>query len=314
MVNVVNKIVVPGRPAVEAGLAVLPFEQVHYHSTGNAKSSMQNEADYLKNHWQGAYYTHLVGIDGNGNAAAWQVAAVNGGAYDVGGDWNWEGYAAIEFVEGSIKTQDQFNKAYAVYIALGHQLAQEAGIRDFTLDTGANNGNKTHNYASATGHGSDHVDPLPFLAKWGISYDQFKKDVKNAKASSGSGSVKKVSTSKPATSSSAIQQFKKAGNHFTNTKTFKVDKIAKVNGIWQMINYNLAGGKDADWTNNGIPLDIVDNVTRGMSPTQVGDVMKFSRGYDNGTIDKYDTATNGVGIVFGKYGIIWFNADAFIKL
>ncbi len=122
------------------------------------------------------------------------------------------------------------------------------------------------------------------------------------------------STSKPATSSSAIQQFKNAGNHFTNTKTFKVDKIAKVNGIWQMINYNLAGGKDADWTNNGIPLDIVDNVTRGMSPTQVGDVMKFSRGYDNGTIDKYDTATNGVGIVFGKYGIIWFNADAFIKL
>lgn len=314
MVNVVNKIVVPGKPAVEAGLAVLPFGQVHYHSTGNANSSMQNEADYLKKHWQGAYYTHLVGIDGNGNTAAWQVAAVNGGAYDVGGDWNWEGYAAIEFVEGSIKTKDQFNKAYAVYIALGHQLAQEAGIADFTLDTGANKGNKTHNYASATGHGSDHVDPLPFLAKWGISYDQFKKDVKNYKASSGSCSVQKVSTSKPATSSSAIQQFKNAGNHFTNTKTFRVDKIAKVNGIWQMINYALAGGTDANWTNNGIPLDIVDNVTRGMSPTQVGDVMKFSRGYDNGTIDKYDTATNGVGIVFGKYGIIWFNADAFIKL
>ena len=127
-------------------------------------------------------------------------------------------------------------------------------------------------------------------------------------------STQPVTPSKPATSSSAIQQFKNAGNHFTNTKTFKVDKIAKVNGIWQMINYSLAGGKDANWTNNGIPLDILDNVTRGMAPTQVGDVMKFSRGYDNGTIDKYDTATNGVGIVFGKYGIIWFNADAFIKL
>lgn len=127
-------------------------------------------------------------------------------------------------------------------------------------------------------------------------------------------SSKASSTSKPATSSSAIQQFKNVGSHFTNTKTFKVDKIAKVNGIWQMINYALAGGKDANWTSNGIPLDIVDNVTRGMSPTQVGDVMKFSSGYDDGTIDKYDTATNGVGIVFGKYGIIWFNADAFIKL
>lgn len=128
-------------------------------------------------------------------------------------------------------------------------------------------------------------------------------------------SSKASSTSKLATSSSAIQQSKNAGNHFTNTKAFKVDKIAKVNGIWQMINYNLAGSSTGwSWNLHGIPLDIVDNVTRGMSPTQVGDVMKFSRGYDNGTIDKYDTATNGVGIVFGKYGIIWFNADAFIKL
>jgi len=127
-------------------------------------------------------------------------------------------------------------------------------------------------------------------------------------------SSKASSTSKPATSSSAIQQFKNSGNHFTNTKTFKVDKIAKVNGIWQMINYALAGGKDANWTSNGIPLDIVDNVTRGNAPTQVGDSMKFSSGYDNGTIDEYDTASNGVGIVFGEYGIIWFNADAFIKL
>jgi len=127
-------------------------------------------------------------------------------------------------------------------------------------------------------------------------------------------SSKASSTSKPATSSSAIQQFKNVGNHFTNTKTFKVDKIEKVNGIWQMINYALAGGKDANWTSNGIPLDIVDNVTRGNAPTQVGDSMKFSSGYDNGTIDEYDTASNGVGIVFGEYGIIWFDADAFIKL
>ncbi|MBZ1517627.1 peptidoglycan hydrolase [Leuconostoc mesenteroides] len=113
---------------------------------------------------------------------------------------------------------------------------------------------------------------------------------------------------------SSIQQFKNAGNHFTNTNTFKVDKIAQVNGIWQMINYALAGGTDADWTLNGIPLDIVDNVTRGDAPTQVGDSMKFSSGYDNGTIDEYDDASNGVGIVFSEYGIVWFNADAFIKL
>lgn len=113
----------------------------------------------------------------------------------------------------------------------------------------------------------------------------------------------------------SIQQFKNVGNHFTNTGTFTVDKIENINGMWQMINYNLAGGKDADWTLNGIPLDILDNVTRGNNaPTQVGDKMKFASGYDNGTIDKYDQGTNGVGIVFGNYGIVWFNADAFIKL
>jgi len=115
---------------------------------------------------------------------------------------------------------------------------------------------------------------------------------------------------------SSIQQFKNAGNHFTNTKPFKVDKIIKdYDGNYQAISYWLAGGTDADMTLNGIPLAILDNVTRGNNaPSQNGDYMRFASGYDNGTIDKYDAATNGVGIVFGKYGIIWFNADAFIKL
>lgn len=84
MVNVVNKIVVPGRPAIDNGIAYAPFKQIHLHSTGNTKSTMQNEVDFLARNWQNAYYTHLVGIDENGNAAAWQVAQTNGGAYDVG--------------------------------------------------------------------------------------------------------------------------------------------------------------------------------------------------------------------------------------
>lgn len=293
------------------------FHQIHMHSTGNERASVQNERDYLAGHYNAANYNYLVGIT-NGQVDIRHVMNDNGGAWDVGGDWNWETYAAIEFSEG-IKSQADFNKAYPAYIWLARYLAKQAGIT-YTIDNLNTVGIKSHNYASATGHGSDHVDPIPFLAKWGVSRDKFNRDLVNGvgddtivapvvKSTSNTNS-----TSKPASSSSSIQQFKNAGNHFTNTKTFKVDKIAKVNGIWQMINYALAGGKDASWMNNGIPLDIVDNVTRGMSPTQVGDVMKFSSGYDNGTIDKYDTATNGVGIVFGKYGIIWFNADAFINL
>lgn len=313
-------IVVPNGYVYNVSALQPGFHQIHMHSTGNPTASVQNERDYLAGHYNAANYTHLVGI-ANGTVDIRKVMNTNGGAWDVGGDWNWETYAAIEFSEGSIKSQADFNKAYPAYIWLARYLAKQAGIT-YTIDNLNTIGIKSHNYASATGHGSDHVDPIPFLAKWGVSRDKFNRDLVNgvgndtivAPVVTPTSNTNTSSTSKPATSSSAIQQFKKVGNHFTNTKTFKVDKIAKVNGIWQMINYNLAGGKDADWTNNGIPLDIVDNVTRGMSPTQVGDVMKFSAGYDNGTIDKYDTATNGVGIVFGKYGIIWFNADAFIKL
>ena len=117
---------------------------------------------------------------------------------------------------------------------------------------------------------------------------------------------------KPA-ASSAIQQFKNAGNAFTATKTFRVDEIKKVNGIWQAINYDLAGGKQFNWTNNGIPLAILDNVTRGnYRATRVGDIVKFMCGYNYGTIDRYDDASNGVGIIEGRYGMVWYNADSLL--
>ena len=124
-------------------------------------------------------------------------------------------------------------------------------------------------------------------------------------------------SSKPAHKpSSAIQKFKNAGNAFTATKPFRVDKIKQVNGMWQGISFKLAGSKsDWDWTLNGIPLDIVDNVTRGNSaPTRVGDQIKFMNGYNEGTIDKYDKKSNGVGIVMGGYGMIWFDANALLDL
>ena len=124
-------------------------------------------------------------------------------------------------------------------------------------------------------------------------------------------------SSKPAPKpSSAIQQFKNAGNAFTATKSFRVDEVKQVNGIWQAISFKLAGSKsDWDWTLNGIPLDIVDNVTRGNSaPTRVGDQIKFMNGYNEGTIDEYDKKSNGVGIVMGGYGMIWFDANALLDL
>lgn len=298
---------------------VPPFRQVHEHSTGNSKSTVQNERDYLAGHYAGANYTHLVGVT-NGQADIRQVMNTNGGAYDVGGDWNWETWAAIELVEGSIKTCEDFNIAYPAYIWLTRELSRQAGI-PIIIETPDISGIKTHNYASKTGHGSDHVDPIGFLASWGVSYDQFKKDVLNGLSDINNGIVNTAPAPQPAPTqntqpaSSAIQSFKNAGDVFTAYKPFRVDKIAQVNGIWQMINVGLAGGNDFNWTNNGIPLDIVDNVTRGNQlPTQVGDMVVFNKSYNRGTIDDYDNASNAVGIKYGDYGEIWFNADAFIKL
>ncbi|MCS9984124.1 hypothetical protein EFL35_03835 [Weissella paramesenteroides] len=129
--------------------------------------------------------------------------------------------------------------------------------------------------------------------------------------------VPNVTPSKPVVNkpdTSAIKQFKNAGNRFTAYKSFRVDKIAYVNGMWQAINYDLAGGKDASWTANGIPLAMLDNVTRGnYRATRVGDMVKFKAGYNHGTIDRYSAGTNGVGIVEGRYGMIWYNAKALLN-
>jgi len=112
---------------------------------------------------------------------------------------------------------------------------------------------------------------------------------------------------------SAIDQFKQAGNKFTAYESFKVDKIAFVNGIWQAINYDLAGGTNANWTANGIPLAILDNVTRGnVAPTRVGDTVKFMSGYNHGTIDKYDEPSNGAGITEGSFGNVWYDANGLL--
>ena len=256
MVNVIKNIVVPGKPAVSAGLARAPFHQVHLHSTGSVAPN-KNFISYLSRSYGNAYYTHLVG-----EGQAVQVAETNGGAYDVGGDWNWETYAAIEFNE-NVHSQAEFNRDYKIYIALARQLAKEAGITDFTLDTPGTVGIKTHNYASATGHGSDHVDPLPFLAKWGVSYDKLKHDIKY-----GLGS-EPVTVSKPSNKPANSNNYGlNIGAHVQprwekseKGRIWQFDDVSKQNGIWQG-RENLQAGNGFSWTENGIPLELVNLVDK----------------------------------------------------
>lgn len=110
----------------------------------------------------------------------------------------------------------------------------------------------------------------------------------------------------------AVAEFKRGNNVFTAYNAFRVDEVKRHNGIMQLINYDLAGSS-FDWTLNGIPWAIVDNTSRSNAENvQVGDMVKFDSNNNHGTIDAYDV--NACGIDYGKYGRIWFSADALLKL
>lgn len=304
MVNVIKNIVVPGKPAVSAGLARAPFHQVHLHSTGSVAPN-KNFISYLSRSYGNAYYTHIVG-----EGQAIQVAETNGGAYDVGGDWNWETYAAIEFNE-NVSSQAEFDRDYKIYIALARQLAREAGITDFTLDTPGTVGIKTHNYASATGHGSDHVDPLPFLSKWGVSYDQLKHDIKY-----GVGDV--VTPYKPANSGSykKVDQILHVGDYFKAKPAYRVDDMKFVNGIWQVYSNELGGGSNKNWNLNGLGVASVDKVDKNGKKTasqtlKVGDYFRLHS--DRIKVVANDPATNGVALST-RYGDVWVDAKTLTEV
>lgn len=152
-----------------------PYHQIHAHSTGNKNSTAQNEADYhMRRPVESGFFSHVVG-----NGRVMQVGPVNNGCYDVGGGWNYETYAAVELIE-SHSTKEEFMEDYRLYIELLRNLADEAGLPK-TLDSDALEGIKSHEYCTNNqpNNFSDHVDPYPYLASWGISREQFKHDIEN---------------------------------------------------------------------------------------------------------------------------------------
>lgn len=182
MAYTVEKRIRAGLPQVGSA----PYRQVHAHSTGNPKSTAQNEADYFHNkNINSGFYTHVVG-----NGRVIQVGEVGRGAWDVGGGWNSETYAAVELIE-SHESKEEFLKDYYIYCELLRDLAKQAGI-PVTVDTGDLAGIKTHSYCTNNQpfNGSDHVDPLPYLTKWGITLEQFRKDVAGAVSGNSNNSNK----------------------------------------------------------------------------------------------------------------------------
>ena len=172
MAYTVEKRIRAGLPQVGSA----PYRQVHAHSTGNPKSTAENEANFMNTKdINSGFYTHVVG-----NGKVIQVGNTGRGAWDVGGGWNSETYGAVELIE-SHANRDEFMRDYKIYCELLKDLANEAGI-PVAVDTGDLAGIKTHNFCTNNqpSNGSDHVDPIPYLAKWGINLEQFRKDVTGA--------------------------------------------------------------------------------------------------------------------------------------
>ncbi|MDM7320486.1 MAG: hypothetical protein P3W91_002000 [Fervidobacterium sp.] len=153
-------------------VGVVPYRQVHAHSTGNPTSTVQNEVDNQINNRPQGFANDWVG-----NSRIVRTSPLNRGAYDVGGGWNAETFASVELIE-SHRTFEEFYADYQIYVNHLRNLADQGGIPK-TLDSPALEGIKTHEYCTYNqpNNGSDHTDPYPYLAKWGISRAQFKNDV-----------------------------------------------------------------------------------------------------------------------------------------
>ncbi|MBF9654752.1 peptidoglycan recognition protein family protein [Streptococcus pseudopneumoniae] len=205
-------------------VGVQPYRQVHAHSTGNRNSTAQNEADYhYRKNPELGFFSHVVG-----NGRVMQVGPVNKGMWDVGGGWNAESYAAVELIE-SHSTTEEFMADYRLYIELLRNLADEAGLPK-TLDTDDLAGIKTHEYCTNNqpNNNSDHVDPYPYLAKWGISREQFKRDIENGL--SVEAGWKKNDT----------------GYWYAHSDgSYPKDKFEKVNGTWYY--FDVEGAMKTGW-------------------------------------------------------------------
>src|SRR5699024_7226092 len=69
-----------------------------------------------------------------------------------------------------------------------------------------------------------------------------------------------VSSSKPAKSNNKVDQVLNVGEYFKAKPAYRVDDMKYINGIWQVVNYELAGGKSINWTLNGFGVESVDKV------------------------------------------------------
>lgn len=171
----IEKDIIPGLPNIplSATKIVVAHESGNPNNTG--KNALKNDINFMKRNWRNAFVSHWVG----GGGRIVQIAPTGRMQYGAGSKANKIAYAQVELA----RTDDpeQFKKDYAAYVWLLRHLAQEAGL-PLTLDSSSDKGIKTHKWVRNNLGGTTHVDPYGYLAKFGVSAKQFKKDIEGGTA------------------------------------------------------------------------------------------------------------------------------------
>ncbi|MFB4471840.1 N-acetylmuramoyl-L-alanine amidase [Oceanobacillus caeni] len=174
------KNIIPGltQRNLTASNFIVAHESGNKNNTGS--NSLDNEVRFMSRNWKSAFVSHWVG----GGGRIVQLAEVGKLQYGAGPKANPYAYAHVELARtNNIET---FKKDYAAYVWLLRKLANDAGI-PIKLDTGSrvtDKGIKSHDWIRKHLGGTTHTDPYTYLASFGISRAQFKKDIEKGTVSS----------------------------------------------------------------------------------------------------------------------------------
>jgi N-acetylmuramoyl-L-alanine amidase len=147
------------------------------HESGNQNNvgldSLEKEVSFMLTNFEKAFTSHWVGSGGK----IIQLAPTGIEQWGAGSPANHYAYAQVELARTNKLTI--FKEDYKSYIWLIRKLAREAGIPK-TLNTGStikDKGVKTHSWVTTNLGGTTHLDPDAYLKSWGISINQFRKDI-----------------------------------------------------------------------------------------------------------------------------------------
>ena len=256
-----------------SGQVAVP-NKIILHETANPRATGRNEATYMKNNWFNAHTTAIVGDGG----IVYKIAPEGNISWGAG---NANAYAPVQIELQHTNDPELFKANYKAYIDYTRDMGKKFGI-PMTLDQGGSlweKGVVSHQWVTDFVWG-DHTDPYGYLAKMGVSKAQLAHDLAN-----GVGGTTTPETPKPTKPSKPVQPTKPSAKKRFN---YRVDRLEYVNGMWQIYNEYL-GKVDFSWTENGIPVEVVDKVNPATGQPTKDQVLKVG--------DYFNFQENSTGVV-----------------